>query len=96
MQSICIISLQAMALQELQHPYICGYKEFFVTWDQEVAAMFVCIVMEFYKNGDLDRVLKQRRVSKQPIEELVSPVLSSYSISEGGVVSPRLIRLNIN
>lgn len=61
-----------MALQELQHPYICGYKEFFVTWDKEVAAMFVCIVMEFYKNGDLDRVLKQRRISKQPIEELVS------------------------
>ncbi|XP_067940119.1 serine/threonine kinase-like domain-containing protein STKLD1 [Watersipora subatra] len=62
---------EAMALQELQHPYVCGYKEFFVTWDEEVAAMFVCIVMEYYKNGDLDRVLKQRRISKQPIEELI-------------------------
>ena len=29
-------SLQAMALAELKHPYICGYKEFFVTWDKEV------------------------------------------------------------
>lgn len=27
---------EAMALQELRHPYICGYKEFFVTWDKEV------------------------------------------------------------
>ena len=61
-----------MALQELQHRYICGYKEFFVTWDKEEAAMFVCIVMEFYKNGDLERVLKQRRQTQQPIEELVS------------------------
>ena len=26
-----------MALQDLQHPYICGYKEFFVTWDKQVA-----------------------------------------------------------
>ena len=33
--------------------------------------MFVCIVMEFYKNGDLERVLKQRRQTQQPIEELV-------------------------
>lgn len=29
---------QAMALQELQHPYICGYKEFFVTWDKDVSS----------------------------------------------------------
>ncbi len=28
-----------MALHELQHPYICGYKEFFVTWDREVRYM---------------------------------------------------------
>lgn len=60
-----------MALQELQHSYICGYREFFVTWDPAEAAMFVCIVMEYYKNGDLERVLNQRRNSKQPIEELV-------------------------
>ena len=25
-----------MALQDLRHPYVCGYKEFFVTWDKEV------------------------------------------------------------
>ena len=64
-----------MALQELQHRYICGYKEFFVTWDKEEAAMFVCIVMEFYKNGDLERVLKQRRQTQQPIEELVGELI---------------------
>ena len=28
--------LQATALQTLQHPYVCGYKEFFVNWDREV------------------------------------------------------------
>lgn len=30
-------SLQANALQTLQHPYVCGYKEFFVNWDREVS-----------------------------------------------------------
>ncbi|XP_077986534.1 uncharacterized protein LOC144440938 [Glandiceps talaboti] len=62
---------EAMALQELQHPYVCGYKEFFVTWDKEESAMYVCIVMNYYKFGDLDKVLKQKRQHKENIEELV-------------------------
>ena len=32
---------EAMALQELRHPYICGYKEFFVTWDKEVRKLLI-------------------------------------------------------
>ena len=35
-------------------------------------AMYVCIIMEYYKLGDMDRVLKQKRRSKEHIEELVS------------------------
>jgi len=62
---------EAMALNELRHPYVCGYKEFFVTWDKEESAMFVCIVMDHYKMGDLDRVLKQRRKHKQALEEII-------------------------
>ena len=30
------MTLQALALQKLDHPYVCGYKEFFVMWDKEV------------------------------------------------------------
>ncbi|XP_068695126.1 uncharacterized protein [Montipora foliosa] len=66
---------EAVALQELQHankhPYICGYKEFFVTWDKEEAAMYVCIVMDYYKLGDLDKALKQKRAKGDAIPELV-------------------------
>lgn len=46
---------EAMALSELKHPNVCGYKEFFVNWDKSVSAMFVCIIMEHYPNGDLSR-----------------------------------------
>ena len=35
------------------------------------SAMYVCIVMDHYKHGDLDRVLKQKRQKKDAIEELV-------------------------
>ncbi|ELU12178.1 hypothetical protein CAPTEDRAFT_225008 [Capitella teleta] len=82
---------EALALQQLQHPYICVYKEFFVTWDKEVkngfhflsnfinvilqtfknSAMFVCIVMDYYKNGDLSVILKQKRNQQDPIEALL-------------------------
>ena len=34
--------LQALALQKLDHPYVCGYKEFFVMWDKEVPHNSVC------------------------------------------------------
>ncbi|XP_065068204.1 serine/threonine kinase-like domain-containing protein STKLD1 [Rhopilema esculentum] len=62
---------EALALKELRHPYICGYKEFFVTWDKEESAMFVCIVMDYYKLGDLDRALKQKRAKAEAIEEVI-------------------------
>eukprot|EP00112_Aurelia_sp_Birch-Aquarium-sp1_P006306 Seg1698.8 transcript_id=Seg1698.8/GoldUCD/mRNA.D3Y31 product="Serine/threonine kinase-like domain-containing protein STKLD1" protein_id=Seg1698.8/GoldUCD/D3Y31 len=62
---------EALALQELRHPYICGYKEFFVTWDKEESAMFVCIVMDYYKLGDLDRALKQKRAKSEALEEVI-------------------------
>lgn len=62
---------EALTLQELSHPYICQYKEFFVTWDKEESAMFVCIVMGYYRLGDLDRALKKRRGRSEAIEELI-------------------------
>nr|XP_054769481.1 serine/threonine kinase-like domain-containing protein STKLD1 [Lytechinus pictus] len=60
-----------MALQELKHAYICGYKDFFVSWDKEEAAIIVCIVMDYYKMGDLDRLLKKKRKKNEAIEELI-------------------------
>ncbi|XP_013388890.1 serine/threonine kinase-like domain-containing protein STKLD1 isoform X2 [Lingula anatina] len=63
--------LLAMALKELQHRSVCGYREFFVQWEKEESAMFVCIVMDHYKLGDLEKVLKQKRDKKENIEELI-------------------------
>ncbi|XP_064649533.1 serine/threonine kinase-like domain-containing protein STKLD1 isoform X3 [Lineus longissimus] len=62
---------EAMALAELRHPYVCGYQEFFVTWDKEESAMFVCIVMDYYKLGDLDKALKQKRLNKSAVDEIM-------------------------
>lgn len=61
-----------MALQELRHQYVCGYKEFFVTWDRDECAMFVCIVMNYYEMGDLAKVIKTKRLKQENIDEMVS------------------------
>ena len=61
-----------MALQELRHQFVCGYREFFVTWDKEEEAMFVCIVMDYYEMGDLAKVIKTKRKKKEKFDELVS------------------------
>ena len=62
---------EAMALQELRHQFICGYKEFFVTWDRDECAMFVCIVMDYYEMGDLAKVLKTKRLKHENIDEMI-------------------------
>ena len=62
---------EAMALQELRHQYVCGYKEFFVTWDRDECAMFVCIVMDYYEMGDLAKVLKTKRTKQENIDEMI-------------------------
>ena len=51
---------EAMALSELKHKSVCGYKEFFVTWDAKNSAMYVCIIMENYPKGDLSVGLRQK------------------------------------
>ncbi|XP_071802748.1 serine/threonine kinase-like domain-containing protein STKLD1 [Asterias amurensis] len=62
---------EAMALQDLKHRYICGYREFFVTWDKEESALYVCIVMQYYKMGDLDKALGIKRKQQVNVEEVV-------------------------
>ncbi|CAG5113597.1 Oidioi.mRNA.OKI2018_I69.chr2.g7687.t1.cds [Oikopleura dioica] len=67
---------EAMALNELRHQSVCGYKEFFVFWDKKTSAMYVCIIMENYPKGDLSRILTNRRGKKQLIE---LPILQKWT-----------------
>jgi len=66
---------EAMALQNLKHRYICGYKEFFVNWDSDDETMYVCIVMDCYETGDLETVLKNQRTKETALPE---PILKKW------------------
>ncbi|KAL5011496.1 hypothetical protein ScPMuIL_010047 [Solemya velum] len=61
--------LAALELQDLNHPYISGFKEFFVTWDKENSSMFICFVMDYFPDGNLEQVIEKNRATKTRIKE---------------------------
>jgi probable inactive protein kinase-like protein SgK071 len=60
---------EALALKDLQHRFVCQYKDFFVSWDKEAESVSMGIVMEYYEHGALDKLIKLRRSKGEPIEE---------------------------
>nr|XP_033816592.1 serine/threonine kinase-like domain-containing protein STKLD1 isoform X2 [Geotrypetes seraphini] len=62
---------EAMVLLKLQHSNICVYKEFFVTWDQKISSIFLCLVMEHKGQGNLSCLIEDKRKGKTAIEEMV-------------------------
>lgn len=61
---------EAQHLKKLSHSNICAYKDMFVYWDKDDCSMYVCIVMNFYSNGDLHNVLKKLRDDKKMLREI--------------------------
>ncbi|XP_062929210.1 serine/threonine kinase-like domain-containing protein STKLD1 [Mobula hypostoma] len=62
---------EAMFLLDLQHANICKYKEIFVAWNKEEAALSVCLVMEYNHVGDLGIVIRGKRQRKEKVREMV-------------------------
>ncbi|KAK3087169.1 hypothetical protein FSP39_002522 [Pinctada imbricata] len=67
---------EAVSLQQLDHPYISGYKEFFVMWEKEESSMYMVIAMEFFPKGHLGQVIQKARDENDVIpEELIRKYL---------------------
>ncbi|XP_075628080.1 serine/threonine kinase-like domain-containing protein STKLD1 isoform X2 [Balearica regulorum gibbericeps] len=62
---------EAEDLLKLHHSNICAYKEFFVTWDNEISSLFLCLVMEHSGQGDLSSVIKEKRHKSEKITDMV-------------------------
>ncbi|XP_064616971.1 serine/threonine kinase-like domain-containing protein STKLD1 [Liolophura sinensis] len=60
---------EASTLKGLQHPYVCGFKEFFVAWDKEDSAIYFCMIIEHYPQGDLSSVLRMKRNKRETVDE---------------------------
>jgi hypothetical protein len=60
-----------LELEKLKHPYIVEYKEFFVSWDKDLSAMFVSVVCPYYPERDLSRILSQHRGGNKAVKEEV-------------------------
>ncbi|NWS74033.1 STKL1 protein, partial [Crotophaga sulcirostris] len=62
---------EAMDLLKLHHPNICAYKELFVTWDNEVSSLFLCLVMQHSGQRDLSSVIQEKRQKSEKISDMV-------------------------
>ncbi|XP_030063576.1 serine/threonine kinase-like domain-containing protein STKLD1 isoform X3 [Microcaecilia unicolor] len=71
---------EAIILLKLQHSSICVYREFFVTWDQEISSIFLCLVMEHKGEGDLSCLIEDKRREQEAIEEMVIQRLLGHAL----------------
>ncbi|NXU15023.1 STKL1 protein, partial [Pardalotus punctatus] len=62
---------EAMDLLKLHHSNICTYKELFVTWNDEVSSLFLCLVMQHSGQGDLSALIKEKRQKSENIRDRV-------------------------
>ncbi|NXI71260.1 STKL1 protein, partial [Anseranas semipalmata] len=62
---------EAMDLLKLHHSNICAYKELFVTWDNEISSLFLCLVMEHSGQVDLSSLIKTKRQKSEKIADMV-------------------------
>ncbi|NXH09781.1 STKL1 protein, partial [Bucco capensis] len=62
---------EAVDLLKLQHANICAYRELFVTWDNELSSLFLCLVMQHSGHGDLSALIKEKRQKSEKIPDMV-------------------------
>ncbi|NWV22989.1 STKL1 protein, partial [Origma solitaria] len=62
---------EAMDLLKLCHSRVCTYKELFVTWNDEVSSLFLCLVMQHSGQGDLSALIKEKREKSEKIRDRV-------------------------
>ncbi|NWX17367.1 STKL1 protein, partial [Aegotheles bennettii] len=62
---------EATDLLKLHHSNICAYKELFMTWDNEISSLFLCLVMQHSGRGDLSSLIKEKRQKSEKITDMV-------------------------
>uniref|UniRef100_A0A8B9R4H3 Serine/threonine kinase-like domain-containing protein STKLD1 n=1 Tax=Anas platyrhynchos TaxID=8839 RepID=A0A8B9R4H3_ANAPL len=62
---------EAMDLLKLRHSNICTYKELFVTWNNEISSLFLCLVMQHSGQEDLSSLIKTKRQKSEKIADMV-------------------------
>ncbi|XP_061460476.1 serine/threonine kinase-like domain-containing protein STKLD1 [Rhineura floridana] len=62
---------EAMELLKMKHRNICTYKEFFITWDNKISSIFLCLVMHYSDQSDLSSLIKAKRQKHEKIKKMV-------------------------
>ncbi|NXN95822.1 STKL1 protein, partial [Rhinopomastus cyanomelas] len=62
---------EAMDLLKLHHSNICIYEELFMTWDNEMSSILLCLVMHHSGHRDLSSLIKEKRQKSEKIANKV-------------------------
>ncbi|XP_019331221.2 serine/threonine kinase-like domain-containing protein STKLD1 isoform X5 [Alligator mississippiensis] len=66
---------EATDLLKLQHANICAYKELFISWDNKISSLFLCLVTQYLDHGDLSSLIKANR---QKLKKMEHTVISKF------------------
>ncbi|XP_021050668.1 serine/threonine kinase-like domain-containing protein STKLD1 [Mus pahari] len=59
---------ELMPLLKLQHPNISLYHEMFITWNNEISSLFLCLTMDYYSQGTFQNILENKRKLKAVVD----------------------------
>ncbi|XP_014798239.1 PREDICTED: serine/threonine kinase-like domain-containing protein STKLD1 [Calidris pugnax] len=62
---------EATDLLKLHHSNICAYQELFITWDNKISSLFLCLVMQHLGQRDLSSVIEEKRQKAEKITDMV-------------------------
>ncbi|XP_042333853.1 serine/threonine kinase-like domain-containing protein STKLD1 isoform X6 [Sceloporus undulatus] len=71
---------EVMDLLKIKHRNIWPYKEFFITWDNKISSVFLCLVMAYSNQGDLSSLIKARRQKHVKIQKRVIQIFLGQMI----------------
>uniref|UniRef100_A0A8C5PW97 non-specific serine/threonine protein kinase n=1 Tax=Leptobrachium leishanense TaxID=445787 RepID=A0A8C5PW97_9ANUR len=71
---------ESMVLLHLRHTNICPYKEFFMTWDNKISSLFLCLVMNYSDKGSLEDMVRVHRHAKSRFDEQTVQILLGQTV----------------
>ncbi|GFR79267.1 serine/threonine protein kinase, partial [Elysia marginata] len=92
---------EEMELKKMDHPYVVGYKDFFISYEKEASSVFINIISQYFEHGDLRQMIRDFQEKKQPIPEdvvkkIVGEILEGVVyIHERGIIHRNIKPSNI-